>query len=337
MNETSNEFYVPGLMDLSKYQLVRTEPDSQWDSFVESSPQGTIFSTSAFLNGTGRRLGLWYCLKGKAPVGGVALIESEDGRSAIVAPHVIHGGPMFAPAPPEQNRSQVISEEFRIISACLRDLADSYDEVAFACGPAIEDLRPVQWHNYGTDARKFDLTLRYTSYLDLVGSDLPFEQHPVYLACNKSRRQEIRYGVASGIRVEDGGEAETFLDLYRRTFERQGQAVSEEELSFLSGLLGHLSQAGRLRVYTALTAENVVGSVAVFGTDAKRAYYLYGANNPDLRDTQCGTMALFQAFLKLGQDGFRQVDLEGINSPKRGYFKLSFGGTITPYFQARMT
>jgi hypothetical protein len=48
-------------------------------------------------------------------------------------------------------------------------------------------------------------------------------------------------------------------------------------------------------------------------------------------------MALFQAFLKLGQDGFRQVDLEGINSPKRGYFKLSFGGTITPYFQARMT
>ncbi len=333
----SNKFYVPGLMDLSKYRLVRTEPDSQWDSFVETSPQGTIFSSSPFLLGTAHRLGLWYCFKGRKLVGGVALIESDDGRNAMIAPYVIHGGPIFAPFKPEQNRSQVISERFRILSASLRDLIEHYGDIAFVCGPEVEDLRPIQWYNYGSDGPGFALSLRYTSRLDLADSDLPFEKQPVYLACNKSRRQEIRYGFSSGIIVEESGDVETFLDLYMRTFKRQGQKVGDVDLLLLSRLLENLTEAGRLKLFTARTADGVVGSVVVFGTDSKRAYYLYGANNPDLRDTQCGTMVLFQSFLRLGKDGFREVDLEGINSPQRGYFKLSFGGTVIPYFQVRLT
>lgn len=337
MNETSNEFYVPGLMDLSKYRLVRAEPDAHWNALVDASPQGTIFSSSAFLLGTGRRLGLWYCLKGQERVGGFALIESDDGENAILAPHVIHCGPIYAPPPPKQNRSQILSEEFRILSASLRDLTGTYAHLAFASSPDVEDLRPVLWHNYGTAGPKFDMALRYTSRLDLSAHDHPVETHPVYLACNKSRRQEIRYGLAAGVLVEEGGAMQTFLDYYRLTFERQGMAVDEAELCFLSNLLVQLSAAGLLRVFMARTSDGTVGSVAIFGIDRKRAYYLYGANNPDLRDSQCGTMLLFEAFRRLGVDGLAQVDLEGINSPKRGYFKLSFGGSLTPYFQVRMS
>lgn len=336
MNETSNGFYVPGLMDLSKYRLERAEPDAQWDRFVETSPQGTVFSTAAFLTGTGKRLGLWVCLKGGAPAGAFALIETADGQAATIVPHIIHGGPMFAPSPKEQNRAQVVSEEFRVLSACLRDLVEVYEQLAFPCAPALADMRPIQWYNYGTGGRCFDLTLRYTSFVALSKSDLPVERHPTYLACNKSRRQEIRYGYDAGIWIDEGGAPETFLSLYRRTFERQGETVSDEELDFLSRLLAHLSNDGRLRVFTALTQGGLVGSVAVFAIDAKRAYYLYGANNPDLRDTQCGTMVLFEALLRLGNEGFTEADLEGINSPKRGYFKLSFGGSLSPYFQVRL-
>ncbi len=333
----SSKFYDPGLMDLSAYRLVRTEPNSAWDDFVEASPQGTVFSTSSFLLGMGRPLGLWYCCKGTQHVGGVALIESEDGRNAILDPYVVHGGPLFVQGPPERNRPQVASENFRILIAILRNLTSTYNDVAFACAPSVSDLRPVLWHNYGTNGSKFDLTLRYTSFLNIAGGDLPFDRHPVYLACNKGRRRKIRYGVAAGIVVSEGGNPETFLRLYRRTFERQGLAVADGELSLLSRLLGSLGDAGRLRMFTARTCDQRVGSVVAFGIDNKRAYFLYGANDPDLRDTHCGTMALFEAFLYLSRDGVCEVDLEGINSPKRGYFKLSFGGTINPYFQVRLT
>jgi lipid II:glycine glycyltransferase (peptidoglycan interpeptide bridge formation enzyme) len=70
----------------------------------------------------------------------------------------------------------------------------------------------------------------------------------------------------------------------------------------------------------------------VFGWDSKRAYYVFGANAPDLRDDHTGTMVLWDALLDLRARGIVAVDLEGINSPLRGHFKLSFGGSVTPYY-----
>jgi lipid II:glycine glycyltransferase (peptidoglycan interpeptide bridge formation enzyme) len=73
--------------------------------------------------------------------------------------------------------------------------------------------------------------------------------------------------------------------------------------------------------------------MALFGRDAKRAYYLFGAGDPALRDTSCGTAVLWDAFAALARSGCRELDMEGVNSPKRGWFKLSFGAEILPYYQ----
>ena len=32
-----------------------------------------------------------------------------------------------------------------------------------------------------------------------------------------------------------------------------------------------------------------------------------------------------------------EVDMEGVNSPQRGWFKLGFGGNLLPYYQISMT
>ena len=75
-----------------------------------------------------------------------------------------------------------------------------------------------------------------------------------------------------------------------------------------------------------------MGSIAFFGIDHKRGYFLFGANDPEMRDEHTGTAVLWDSFCFLSQDGIFEIDLEGINSPTRGWFKLSFGGTISPYY-----
>ena len=40
-----------------------------------------------------------------------------------------------------------------------------------------------------------------------------------------------------------------------------------------------------------------------------------------------------QSFYHLNEIGIKTVDLEGVNSPNRGWFKLSFGGNIIPYYE----
>lgn len=335
MSPKANDFYVPGLMDLSKYRFERATADDAWDGFVESAAQGTVFASSAFLNAVPFTPGLWLCLKKNQIVGGVAVIE--EGGDAVLAPHVIHGGIMFTPAPPEQNRAQVTSEQFRVTSAIIRHLAETYRNVAFSNAPGVTDLRPVQWHNYGADGPHFEIGLRYTSILPLTpGGDDP-ETCPIYLGCNKSRRQEIRYGIEHGISVVRSTDPGPFLELYQQTFERQGLVVDAAELALLRSVADGLLAAGRLEIFEAHEADGTLGSAVLVGRDSKRAYYLYGANNPALRTGHCGTMALYRAFTDLATRGVTEVDLEGINSPKRGYFKLSFGGDVRPYTRVSLT
>jgi hypothetical protein len=332
------DFYVEGLMDLSAYALQRTEPGPDWDQFVEASPQGTVFVQSEFLHASGLRPSLWYCLKNKQIMGAAALVESADGTDCVHTGLLVYSGILFKPADPKQNAAQISSEQFRITSAVIRGLTEKYGQVEMAVHHSFTDLRPFLWHNYDTDGPHFDASIRYTSLIDLKGADGDtLQDNPVYLACNKSRRQDIRYALKAEIETTDGYQRELFETLYRQTFEAQGITVPEAELGAILSATDAMNASGRLRMYSAQTPGEDVGSIAVFGIDSKRAYYLYGANNPGLRSGYTGTAVLWSAFQSLAADGVNEIDLEGINSPKRGYFKLSFGGTITPYHILRLT
>ena len=162
----TSTFYVPGFMDLSKYRLDRTEPGAAWDKVVEAAPEGTIFSLSAFVEEMDATPALWLCHKGNQFAGAVALAEDPtDPRRTVLAPHIIHGGIMTASPAARQNPAQALAEQFRTTAACFAGLAERYTELRFATAPALADLRPVLWHNYGGDGPKPVLDLRYTSYL----------------------------------------------------------------------------------------------------------------------------------------------------------------------------
>ncbi|WP_296644989.1 GNAT family N-acetyltransferase [Roseinatronobacter sp.] len=333
----TSTFYVPGFMDLSKYRLDRTEPGAAWDRVVEAAPEGTIFSLSAFVEEMDATPALWLCHKGNQFAGAVALAEDPtDPRRTVLAPHIIHGGIMTASPAARQNPVQALAEQFRTTAACFAGLAERYTELRFATAPALADLRPVLWHNYGGDGPKPVLDLRYTSYLPLTPEATEMEQTALYQGCNKSRRQALRYARDSGITVLASTDIDVFLDLYARTFARQGLEMAAGEADFLRRVCTRLAGEGRLRIFAALTPEGDLGSIVVFGLDAKRAYYLYGANEPELRNDHCGSMALFHALQALAQEGVAEADLEGVNSPKRGYFKLSFGGDLRAYYRVSL-
>jgi len=320
-------------MDLSRYLLVRAEPDAEWDEFVQASPQGTIFSTRAFLGALDGRPGLWYCLKNDDCRAAVAVIESANGDAAVDHDLMVYNGIMLAPGDPSQSRAQLVSEYFRTTSFIVAELARCYRGIVIRTHPALEDARPFLWHNYGNSGPKFDVDLRYTSFVALDGfrTQGGVETNPLYLAANKSRRQEIRYGLRGGVRTEGRYDPDLFYSLYEATFDRQGLAPGQNRKE-LGRVLDALHADGRLRMFVCADRHGEPGSIAVFGLDDKRGNYLFGANDPAIRDGHTGTMVLWDAFSALAPT-IDEVDLEGVNSPRRGYFKLSFGGTITPYYQ----
>ena len=66
----------------------------------------------------------------------------------------------------------------------------------------------------------------------------------------------------------------------------------------------------------------------LFLFDQRRAYYLFGANSPDLRATGGSTRLILDSILNARSRGLEEIDFVGVNSPKRGDFKLSFNPTL---------
>ena len=76
---------------------------------------------------------------------------------------------------------------------------------------------------------------------------------------------------------------------------------------------------------------NLIYSV-FYAWDENKAYYLFGAGSEEKKSWQ-NTIATWEMIKYFHYKGISIIDLEGINSPKRGWFKLSFGGKIVPYYK----
>lgn len=335
--DTTSQFYAPGLMDLSPYRMEKVALDAAWDGFVNTSPQGGIFSLGVFLRALDAKIDCWACYKKNEHRGAAVIVTSADGSESIDHRMVIHNGFLLAPPKPKQNRAQGMSEDFRTICFMVNAISKQYSQVRLKLHWNFPDIRPFLWHNYSGGGPQYRPTVRYTSLLELTAEDAVVnpESCPLYHSINKSRRQEIRYGLAKGVTTDTNTDIDLFTTFYVRTFERQG-AAPENELDELRSVISALDGDERLRMFVSRTREGVESSIAVFGLDACGATYLYGANNPDLRDSHSGTMVLWDALRALAAEGVRHVNLEGVNSPARGYFKLSFGGTLTPYFHVAL-
>lgn len=322
----------------SPYRLERTELGSAWDEFVQSSPNGAIFSLSEYLKSIDQKHAVYYCFKKQEIRAAVAVMESDDGRSAVLHDFIIYNGLMYGPPAHKQNIAQIHSEHFKISECIAAELTKVYQNISIRLHPSIIDIRPFLWHNYATDLPKYVPDIRYTSHIDI--SDFRKAQKPEDVALfsqfSAARRQEVRYAIKKGVVTEEIFDAERFVEFYTMTMERQGESVEKKLLEQMKNLISNLYLKNMGTMFASATANGDVGSMAFFCFDNKRAYYLFGANNPQLRNEHTGSAVLWDAFHILSKKGIKEVDLEGVNSPKRGWFKLSFGGDIRSYYELHL-
>ena len=65
--------------------------------------------------------------------------------------------------------------------------------------------------------------------------------------------------------------------------------------------------------------------------------YLHGGRVGGDKNDHSLTYNILESFFALSKEGISTVDLEGINSPKRAFNKLGYGGEINPYYHLRKT
>lgn len=319
----------------SNYRIERAVDSLLWDQFIHGTDYATIFQYGAYLDAVQVRHSRYFVYNKQELRAAFVIIESPDGENSVLDDFVIYNGIAFGRSTTGQNHAQRMSEHFRITECVAETLPTVYKKIEMALAPSAIDIRPFLWVNYGTDAPKYKADIRYTSILDIsdFSKSNKLDNITTYSRAANARRQVIRYARRDEVRTAEEFDADAFVALYSSTMERQDIDVAQKKINRMRSLIVSLKGNGYLRMFVSRTKDGQIGSMACFAIDHQRAYYLLGANEPKFRDYHTGTAVLWDAFYALNDDGINEVDLEGVNSPKRGWFKLSFGGELLPYYE----
>lgn len=331
--QPGKRFYRGGLIDLSDYSLAPAEANSEWDLFVSRSPESSIFAHSVFLAACGERVELHWCLKGKARAAAVVLPLDARGDPTFESA-LIYNGILTAGPDPKQNAAQIRSDRFALLAFLSEALSERHSRLKLRLAPQLDDIRPFLWHNYGQPGAKFRTDVRYTSIVPAasLAAGGAEENSALYLGMSKSRRQTLRYARKEGCKTVERHDPTLYEALQRETFARQNLTIDNAELAQRAALIEALHQAGLARSFVSALPGAEPDVIAIFAHLGRRAWYLFGAGGSERHDSNSGTAVLWDAFAALAAAGIEEVDLEGVNSPARGYFKLSFGGSLSPYF-----
>ena len=320
------------------YRLEKCILDDEWDNFINNSPDQSIFVSKIYLENINSNLGLFKCFKGHEIRAVVVLCENELKKKIVNNNLLIYSGICFGAPTNNQNYSQQISERYAITNYIVNQLTLYYESLDFQLSPNFIDIRPFLWHNYSEEnSKKFTVDIRYTSYLNLLN----FKSNDIkdldssLKNFSSSRRQQIRYTIKNNIKTELSKDVDLFLSFYKKTLKKSDINLCSKSERNLSKLIDALINSNKAKMYLSFSKDKNPASIAIIGTDKLRAYYLFGANNSDIKDETTGTAVLWHAFKELSAQGIGEIDLEGVNSPRRGWFKLSFGGTLVPYFRIK--
>lgn len=321
---------------VKKFRLVAVEDRlAEWDYLVTGSKQGTIFSLSHFLVSIGRPFLLFFVFKGNEIKAGVSLNISEDGQRAVLDDLVIYNGIIFC-ADPHQKAVKAKLEQFEITEFVLAELEQRFEAIEMALHPSYEDLRPILWRNYADPepSQHYKADLRYTSYLDISEFFLRRNEESMALYSNMDniRQSDIRKARKGQVSVRQDNCIETFIKFYAKLMESQQQSVSQGEQRRMYALIDALLVKNLGKLFAVSDKSSQISYITIYSIFKNHACYLFGAGDENSMARYDGTICLWDSFKLLAAQGIREVDLEGINSPKRGAFKLSFGGDIRPYF-----
>ena len=312
------------------YILIERPVESEWDEFVQTSPQGNIFSDTRYL----RALNSPYtCYLVKADHGetlaGVVLMENASSMHVAPFPYTPYQGILFSHSVSTLSNFKRVTSEFRLTEYLIHVLCERYGNFSMALSPVFSDLRPFLWYNYHeANSPRFAISNRYTAILDL--SD--FQLNNYLMNIRENRRRELKKTTAEITETKD---LALFLDLYIKTFERQRIVISQQQIELVNGIVTSSLANGFGRLSMATTIDGIA-SMSLFVYDSHSAYYLFGANNPELRNSGGSTALMIDNICAMSELGLSKFDFVGVNSPNRGDFKLSFCPVLTPYYEVQL-
>ena len=195
------------------------------------------------------------------------------------------------------------------------------------------DTRPFLWYNYDhQDRKRFQVTPCYTSVINIEAK----EKNQVFNEIDDVKRRDIRkvindkeYKVCNKINLD------LIKKFYKETMRKNKGVFNYSAFKKIFNFIEIQSKEGRIIQSTTYYLDKPLYSV-LFLNDDNSSCYLYGSGDINTKNRYAGSLSLWKAIEQSIEKKLSYIDLEGINSPLRGEYKLNFGGNIQVYFNVNI-
>lgn len=294
----------------------------EWDAFVNSSPQGTIYHLSGWKRivdeaslGEMRLLG---CFEQQRLVGGCSFTEKVQMgyRAALNALTMQYAG-FLLPACESTKVSDIFSREHAIISSFVRFLTEHYHQIHLFNAPRLKDMRPLI-------SSRWKVSPCYTYIIDLG------DEERLWSAMEGSVRRSVRKAEREGFEIRNGVDSRQMAEILERTFARQGLPGLLNE-SLVQAICSSTELYNRRFALSAWKGkENMVSAIVSF-MDNHTAYYSLAATRSESLNTGVHSLLIWQLLKRLGGK-VRRFDFLGANVPSIARFKEGFNPKLETYF-----
>ncbi len=292
-----------------------------WDEFNGSSPQGTVFSSSAWLDAAasaqGGELRLAAVVENGRMVAGLPWVHIARGpvRKASSPALTPYSGILYRPDPGKRH-SEAESFNMRCAELFITRLKETYRHVFIAHSPGMEDIRAFDWAGFGS-------RVKYTYLLDIEDPDSLWElvERRVRTVIRNAEKTLVLGGA-----VDIG----TFTTLYERIYGDRGR-----QLPYGSGMVKAMTERvlaeGLGEMRSAVDEDGNVLSTMILVRDERTVYAWLSGSLPGENASGAFSLLFWDA-VKRYSGSHEKLDMVGANIKSIAFFKKGFAGRLTPYY-----
>ena len=319
---------------LNKYLIKEKEEDEEWNIFNNNSRNKSIFCDLDFLNLEKRKKKFFSIFKNQECVAKFFLLATNDKK--ITLPNEIIFTPIIYRKISNQTQSSTITEKNEILASYAYYILKAYDEAKFCLDYLSNDLRPFEWINFIEKKELFSITsIKFTQIINLKNIDSEiFSDMSLFKNFSSRIKQSIKYSKEENLEVKEEYDENFFIDTLNNTFTRQN-FKPDFNIIKRAKIFGKLRENKKILMFITYDKNKKI-CFSLFGVLKDKAIYLHGGRSEGVKGDNSLAHNLFNSMIFLKRNlGIETLDLEGVNSPQRAFFKAGFGGELKPYYMIK--
>tara|TARA_E500000178_G_scaffold356561_2_gene435489 strand:+ start:622 stop:1614 length:993 start_codon:yes stop_codon:yes gene_type:complete len=316
---------------LNKYLIKEVKPDEEWNFFNNKSRNKSIFCDIDFISLEKNKKNFFSIYKNKECVAKFFLLLTNEKK--IVLPDELIFTPIIYRKISNQTQSSLITEKNEILGSFAYYILKNFDEAKFCLDYVSNDLRPFEWINFIEGKKLFSICqVKYTQIINLknINSD-KISDMSLFKNFSSRIKQSIKYSEEESLKVIEEYDEDFFVDTLKNTFVRQN-LKPDFDIIKRAKTFKKLRENKKILMFISYDKNKKI-CFSLFGVLKDKAIYLHGGRSKDVKGDNSLAHNLFNSMVFLNKNfSVETLDLEGVNSPQRAFFKAGFGGELKPYY-----